>query len=107
MDFKYISLDINYLFTMNNEAFWCDFINFYCSLPAIWRVKSDIYKNRVLKQEGFQKLIEKLKKIDPIANVSTGKKINTLRSNYRRELKKVTESEKSGAGTKDIYVPSV
>lgn len=35
------------------------------------------------------------------------KKINTLRSNYRRELKKVLARKKSGAGVEDIYVPSV
>ena len=30
-----------------------------------------------------------------------------MRSNYRRELKKVIASKKSGAGTDDIYLPSV
>jgi len=38
---------------------------------------------------------------------TTKKKINTLRSTYRRELKKVLASKKSGAGVEDIYVPSV
>ncbi|KAK3885443.1 hypothetical protein Pcinc_010358 [Petrolisthes cinctipes] len=35
------------------------------------------------------------------------KKINIFRSNYRRELKKVLGSEKSGAGTDDLYIPSL
>jgi len=35
------------------------------------------------------------------------KKNLTLRSNYRRELKKVIVSKKSGASTDDIYLPSV
>jgi len=92
---------------LNNEEFWRDFINLYRSLPATWRVKSDVYKNRLLKQDGYIKLTEKLKEIEPFADVNTTKKkINTLRSNYRRELKKVLASEKSGAST-DIYVPSV
>ena len=35
------------------------------------------------------------------------KKINMLRSGYRRELKKVTDSYKSGAGTSEIYEPTL
>ncbi|KAK7073556.1 hypothetical protein SK128_012133, partial [Halocaridina rubra] len=35
------------------------------------------------------------------------KKINAFRSNYRRELKKVLGSEKSGAGITDIYRSSL
>jgi hypothetical protein len=35
------------------------------------------------------------------------KKINGLRTAYRRELKKITDSTKSGIGTDDIYVPSL
>ena len=31
------------------------------------------------------------------------KKINTLRSNFRKELKKIHESKKSESGTEDIY----
>jgi len=54
-------------------------------------VKIDIYENRVSKQDGFYlKLTEKLKEIDLTADVNTAKtKINTSRSNYRRELNKV------------------
>lgn len=34
-------------------------------------------------------------------------KINTLRSTYAQELKKVRESNCSGAGTLEIYTPSL
>lgn len=78
------------------------------SLPATWKIKSDLYKNRILKQECYVQLTNKLKEIDPTAHINkTKKKINTLRSNYRRELKKILMSEKSGAGADDIYLPSV
>ncbi|KAE9543690.1 hypothetical protein AGLY_002086 [Aphis glycines] len=93
---------------INNEDFWREFIHLYRSLPATWKIKSDMYKDRVLKQECYIKLTEKLKEIDPSADINTTKKkLNTLRSNYRRELKKVIASKKSGAGTDDIYLPSV
>lgn len=92
----------------NDQDFWRDFIQLYKSLPAVWKVKSDLYKNRVQKQDAYEKLTEKLKTIDSNVDINaTKKKINTLRSNYRRELKKVLASKKSGAGVEDIYVPSV
>jgi len=37
----------------------------------------------------------------------TKRKINTLRSNFRRELKKKINSRKSGAGADDMYEPTV
>ncbi|MPC82559.1 hypothetical protein E2C01_077232 [Portunus trituberculatus] len=35
------------------------------------------------------------------------KKINNLRTTYRKELKKVQASKKSGAGAYDVYVPKL
>lgn len=35
------------------------------------------------------------------------KKINAFRTNYRKELKKVLDSEKSGAGTDQVYEPTL
>ncbi|KAF6209213.1 hypothetical protein GE061_014958 [Apolygus lucorum] len=44
--------------------------------------------------------------VDPQANRdSVVKKINSLRTSYRKELKKVIQSEKSGTGEDDVYVP--
>ena len=35
------------------------------------------------------------------------KKFNALRTNFRKELKKVDISKKSGAGTEEIYEPTL
>jgi hypothetical protein len=52
-------------------------------------VKSDCYKNKQLKEERYKKLTEILKANDPDASIAnTKRKINSLRSGYRRELKK-------------------
>ncbi|KAJ8940939.1 hypothetical protein NQ314_010531 [Rhamnusium bicolor] len=77
-------------------------------LPEVWKLKSDVYKNRNVKAAAYEKLTENLKEIEPGADREmVKKKINMLRSGYRRELKKVTDSYKSGAGTSEIYEPSL
>ena len=49
-----------------------------------------------------------MKENNPSATkLTVTRKINSFRTCYRRELKRVLSSEKSGAGTDDIYVPSV
>jgi hypothetical protein len=71
-------------------------------------VKSDYYKNKQLKEECYKKLTEILKANDPDASIAnTKRKINSLRSAYRRELKKLEASRKSGAGLDDIYIPTL
>ena len=53
-------------------------------------------------------LVEKMKEIDPRADRASARaKINSFRSAYRREMKKVKESMKSGGGTDDMYMPSL
>ncbi|XP_050315840.1 uncharacterized protein LOC126750307 [Anthonomus grandis grandis] len=51
-------------------------------------------------------MIEKMREFDVGATKETVvKKINSLKTAYRRELKKVIDSERSGAGEEDAYVP--
>ena len=94
--------------TRDTQELWREFIQLYRDFPALWKVKSDEYKNRSLKSECYVKLIDKIREIDPNATRATvTKKINSLRSNYRRELKKVMNSVKSGAGSDHVYKPSL
>lgn len=61
-----------------------------------------------MKVECYEKLINKLKEKYSDANREmVVKKINTFRTTYRKELKKVEMSEKSGAGTDDVYEPTL
>ncbi|XP_049302092.1 uncharacterized protein LOC125775480 [Bactrocera dorsalis] len=91
-----------------NEELWKDFFEIYRSHPEVWKVKSEEYKNKSKKNAAYEALLKKYKDIDPKANLETLKyKINSLRGCYRRELKKIKRSEKSGAGIEEIYVPSL
>ena len=93
---------------ITNREFLSDFIALYRQLPEVWKIKSDAYRNRNLKNVAYEKLIEKLKEVEPNADREmVRKKINVLRSAYRRELKKVIESYKSGTGSDNIYEPGL
>ena len=85
-----------------------EFIEIYKSEPCLWKVKSDDYHNRDKRNAAYKKLIEKLQEIQPEANLDmVKKKINNMRSNVRKEQKKIDSSMKSGASTDDVYKPAL
>ncbi|XP_046801068.1 uncharacterized protein LOC124418513 [Lucilia cuprina] len=66
------------------------------------------YSNRIIKNRDYNVLVEKLKEKYPDATKEMAvKKINVMRTSYRRELKKQRASLKSGAGADDEYVPTL
>ncbi|KAG8225045.1 hypothetical protein J437_LFUL000023 [Ladona fulva] len=93
--------------TLSKKDSLLAFIDAYRSLPELWDTTCVSYSNRVKKAAAYDVLIEKLKPLEHDATRdSVVKKINNLRSVFRKELKKVNESKKSGASANDVYVPS-
>lgn len=85
-----------------------EFIRTYRSLPSLWDVNNMDYNNRHKKCLGYDKLVEKLQKVEPHATRETVvKKINSLRSNFRKEVRKIEESKRSGKSADEIRVPSL
>ena len=85
-----------------------EFIEIYKSEPCLWKIKTSDYNDRDKKDAAYRKLVMKLKEIEPDANVNVvKKKINNLRSNVRKEKKKIDSSMKSGASTDNVYKPSL
>ncbi|XP_073838792.1 uncharacterized protein [Musca autumnalis] len=88
------------------KKFWIEFIELYKSLPELWRRSSDEYSNGHLKKKAYEVLVEKYKEIDVNANVfAVKRKINNMRTCYRRELARVKRSEQMALTPKDVYVP--
>lgn len=91
-----------------NIPIWVEFFETFRELPELWKVKSEVYKDRNKKKIAMEKLLNVYKEIDPEANNdSLKKRLTNIRTCYRRELKKVEKGEKSGAGADDEYVPNL
>ncbi|KAK3862833.1 hypothetical protein Pcinc_031336 [Petrolisthes cinctipes] len=95
-------------YSEEDRSFWSGFIDMYRDNPTLWKLKSKDYSDREKKNCAYEVLVEKLKERDVNATKDTvKKKINNLRSAFRKELKKVARSKKSGAGTDKIYTPTL
>lgn len=62
----------------------------------------------VIKKADYETLLSKYKEMFPKASKDdVKKKLNSLRTNYRKELKKYLQSMKSGSSADDIYQPTL
>ncbi|XP_073441567.1 uncharacterized protein [Dendrobates tinctorius] len=94
----------------DKQDFLRDFFDMYHSMPCLWKIKSADYSNRMKKKEAYPKLVELSKKHYPNEAVDEAvikKRIQGLRTVYRKELNKAENSSKSGAGSEDVYVPKL
>ncbi|KAM9316717.1 uncharacterized protein PAF06_007784 [Gastrophryne carolinensis] len=89
-----------------NPEFLKEFIEMYHSLPCLWKVKCADYSNRQKKAEAYEQLADLCKTVCPSATIDLVKhKIANLRTVFKKELKKVEASIKSGATGEDVYIP--
>ncbi|KAF6208948.1 hypothetical protein GE061_014691 [Apolygus lucorum] len=87
-----------------NTEFLTAFIELYKSFPCLWQIKSKEYRDKALKNNAYEQLIKLFKEVDSKANREmVAKKINSLRTVYKKELIKVRNSELTG----DIYTPTL
>lgn len=85
---------------------WLEFFRSYRRLPALWKTTDEMYKNKRVKQAAYEKLLVCYKKIDPQANIDTmRRRMNGIRTCFRRELRKVELSEYTSKKAIDVYVP--
>ena len=93
--------------TIANNEFWIEFFQLFESLPELWKVKSDVYKDKKIKKKSWETLLEIFKEVQPNETVDLlKKKIGNIRTCFRKELKKVEKSWKSGAEGEE-YIPSL
>lgn len=72
-----------------SRVFIEEFIKLYESEPCLWHIKLKDYHDRNKKDSAYAKLVNKQKEVEPNATKdSVIKKINNMRSAYRKENKK-------------------
>ncbi|KAJ0170296.1 hypothetical protein K1T71_014224 [Dendrolimus kikuchii] len=87
------------------RKFLIEIIQLYRSLPVLWNVNIKEYHDRQKKNNAYNILLRKYRQMYPEATKEdVKKKFNSLRTNYRKELKKYHEWTNSG--NKGEYQPS-
>lgn len=82
-----------------------EFINTYRQLPELWNTKSPEYSDRNKKNRAYEILVEKYKPICSLANRKiVTKKINSLRTTYRRDMKKMKQCQVTGEPFKSTSI---
>ncbi|XP_017492029.1 PREDICTED: uncharacterized protein LOC108380168 [Rhagoletis zephyria] len=70
------------------RAFIISCLKVYKALPALWNPRSPGYRNKVTKNTSYEFLVNKFRERYPdISRKGVTKKINALRTNFRKELK--------------------
>lgn len=83
--------------SIHNKKFWTEFFYLYESLPELWDVNNPMYKNRQVKCDAYDIMVEKLRDIEPNADrEDVLRKINIFRTNFRRECSRINISLKEG-----------
>uniref|UniRef100_A0A1I8MTX3 MADF domain-containing protein n=1 Tax=Musca domestica TaxID=7370 RepID=A0A1I8MTX3_MUSDO len=83
--------------SIHNKEFWTEFFCLYESQPALWDVNHVNYKNRHVKCEAYDLMLEKLREIEPDSDrEDVLRKINIFRTNYRRECARINNSLQEG-----------
>lgn len=91
-----------------SKEFITEFLELYRSFPCLWKIKSKDYSDRDKKRCAYEALVDKFKEVqEDVTKETVVKKIDSFRGSFRKELKKLEASKKSGAGTTDLYKPKL
>uniref|UniRef100_A0A0P4VX69 MADF domain-containing protein n=1 Tax=Scylla olivacea TaxID=85551 RepID=A0A0P4VX69_SCYOL len=85
------------------------FIELLKEHPSVWNIKSKQYKMRNVRSASLETIKSDLSNF---ANCTLRveditKKLHTLKTQFNREMSAIKASQKSGAGTDDIYTPKL
>ncbi|XP_064109621.1 uncharacterized protein LOC135217588 [Macrobrachium nipponense] len=83
-------------------------IELYRQNLCLWNVKLKSYKNRDKRITSLKAIAAEIREQGAAVTTDDIKKnIDTLRNQFRREFKKMKDSQRSGAGTDNLYSPKL
>lgn len=89
------------------KKFISGFIEIYEKNGCLWKLTLPEYTNKNLKSMAYKELVLFSKKYFGEADTDFVKKIQNLKTAFKKELKKVNNSKKSGNGADDVYIPKL
>ncbi|XP_063814171.1 uncharacterized protein LOC135054783 [Pseudophryne corroboree] len=103
-----IPTDISTDMSSDERIFWTGFIVLYRQYECLWHVKSATYANRALRNLAYDQLIRYSRARNSAADLNWVKKmIANFRTVFLKEHKKMVESQRTGAGTDEVYKPTL
>ncbi|XP_044751253.1 uncharacterized protein LOC123311403 [Coccinella septempunctata] len=91
----------------NNRQWVTELIELFKSEPCLWKVNSEEFKDCEKRDRAYEKIVNKVREVESGADKETAwAKIESLRSEYREELKKVIETKSEFTGI-EKYVPDL
>lgn len=88
------------------QSFIRDMIATYRAQPALWKVNSPEYRSKTHKTQAYQALVNKCREYVNEADREFVKtKINSLRTSFRKEYRKVEASKRTAIDPDEIYKP--
>jgi len=87
------------------QEFFVEVIDVYWTLTSLWDSSLESYHDRTKRNEEYNLLLHKYQEMFPTADIGKLKTwINTMRTNYRAELKKELKMKtKTGSGADAVY----
>ncbi|KAL2745751.1 hypothetical protein V1477_006142, partial [Vespula maculifrons] len=90
------------------HEFLAEFIQLYRAQPCLWQLRCKGYKDRLLRSRAYDVLAQKLREVNETADRNTViRKINTLRTAFRREYNKVKSSQSATGDQQNQYKSSL
>ena len=94
--------------TFMSPEFLTRFLEEYRELPVLWQVRSTEYSNRGKRDEAWDLLVQFTREKIADADLNfVKKKVDSIRASFRKELRRVRESKRSGASGDDVYKPTL
>lgn len=104
-----MTLKQNKMNVSNEREFIKQFIKKYQLHPCLWNAKIKEYSNKSLRNDAYEELLDFCKEKYPTTTKdAVVKKIHALRCSFKRELKKVRDSQRNARKFGgDTYVPNL
>ena len=94
--------------TFMSPHFLTKFLEEYREMPVLWQVRSADYSNRTKRDEAWDLLVQLTREKIPEADLCfVKKKVDPIRAPFRKEMRRVRDSKRSGLSVVDVYKPTL